>query len=192
MRGQATHLRHPQLTPRTCLRPLTLCRTTAAAFWLKQRPHSPPEADDLPTNCDAPENEMTARVPHSDATGANSPTCVCDRSKVWQTLSEVCKDDKCWTCVKPFQRQRDGRGAFQALHAHCLGANHVSNVASVAEAKLAQAKHCGEKRRHNFETHVLSFTEQFQVLNTLWLCGHAGIDKSSKVRRSKAGIKRRN
>jgi hypothetical protein len=100
-----------------------------------------PEADDPPDNHDTPENKTIARVPHQDAAGVNLPTCVHDRSAVWQAISEATRDDKCWTYVKPFQRSRDGRGAHQPLHTHCLGANHVNNVASVAEAKLAQAKY---------------------------------------------------
>jgi hypothetical protein len=77
----------------------------------------------------------------------------------------------------------DGRGAFfQALHTHYLGANHVNNMASIAQAKLAQAKYYGEKRRYNFESYVSFLTEQFQVLNTLRHYGYAGIDEASKVR----------
>jgi hypothetical protein len=54
-------------------------------------------------------------------------------------------------------------------------------MASVAEAKLSQVKCYGEKRRCNFESHTSTLNEQFQVLNNLKLCGHAGTDKSSKV-----------
>jgi hypothetical protein len=88
---------------------------------------------------------MTARMPHLDAAGLDLLTYIHCRSKVWQTLSNVCRDDKCWTYVKPFQQQRDGCGAFQALCTHCLGADDVNNIAGVAEAKWAQAKCHGEK-----------------------------------------------
>jgi hypothetical protein len=147
------------------------------------------EADDDAANYDTPENEMISRMPHQDAAGQDLPTYIHDRSKVWQTMAEVCRDDKCWTYVKPFQRSKDGRGAFQALHTHYLGANHVNNMASIAEAKLAQAKYYGEKRRYNFESYISSLTEQFQVLNNLVRYGYAGIDEASKVRRLNAGIK---
>jgi hypothetical protein len=62
-------------------------------------------------------------------------------------------------------------------------------MASVAEAKLAQAKHYGEKRRCNFESYISTLNEQFQALNNLTRHGHAGIDESSKVHRLNAGIK---
>ena len=116
----------------------------------------------------------THPMPHQDNNGDDLPTYIHDRSKIWQTMAKVCRDNKCWIYVKPFQRSRDGRGAFQALNTHYyLGANYVNNMASVAEAKLAQAKYFGEKRRHNFESYVSSLTEQFQALNNLTRCGHA-------------------
>jgi hypothetical protein len=149
----------------------------------------PAEADDPAANYDTPENEMIARMPHQDPAGADLPTYIHDRSKVWQTMSEVCRDDKCWTYVKPFQRSRDGRGAFQALHTHYLGANHVNNMASIAESKLTQAKYYGEKRRYNFESYISTLNEQFQVLNNLRRYGYSGIDEASKVRRLNSGIK---
>ncbi len=90
------------------------------AYVIREDEAVPPEADDLATNYDTPENEMIARMPHKDALDANLPTYIHDRSKVWQTISEVTRDDKCWTYVKPFQRTRDGRGAFLALHTHYL------------------------------------------------------------------------
>jgi hypothetical protein len=153
-----------------------------------------PEADNLPDNCDTQENEMIARMPHEDAAGVNLPTYIHHRSTVWQAISEVTRDDKCLTYVKPFQRSCDGRGAYQALHTHYLGANHVNDMASVAEAKLAEAKLaeakcCGEKRRYNFESYISTLNEQFQVLNNLARYGYAGVDESSKVRRLNAGIK---
>jgi hypothetical protein len=147
------------------------------------------EADDPPDNYDAPENEMISRMPHQDGAGLDLPTYIHDRSKVWQTMAEVCRDDKCWTHVKPFQRTRDGRGAFQALNTHYLGANHVNNMASIAEAKLGQAKHYGEKWRYNFESCISALTEQFQALNNLVRHGHAGTDEASKAQRLNAGIK---
>jgi hypothetical protein len=149
----------------------------------------PPEVDDPAAGYNTPENEIIARMPHQDATGENLPTYIHDRSKVWQTISKVSRNDKCWTYVKAFQRSRDGRGAFQALHNHYLGANHVYNMDSIAESKLSQAKYYGEKRRYNFELYISTLNKQFQVLNNLKPYSNAGIDKASKVRRLNASIK---
>jgi hypothetical protein len=159
------------------------------AYVIRDVAEVPDEANDPPANYDTPENEMIARMPHQDPQGVDLPTYIHDRSKVWQTMSVICRDDKCWTYVKPFQRSRDGRGAFQALHTHYLGANHVNNMANVAESKLALAKYYGEKRRYNFESYISTLNEQFQILNNLRRYGYAGIDEASKVRRLNSGIK---
>jgi hypothetical protein len=150
----------------------------------------PEEAGDPAANCNAPENKMIARTWHQDAAGEDPPKRTHEQSKVWQTMSEVCRDNNRWTCIKPFQRSRDGPcGAFQALHMRFLGANHVNNVAGAAEAKQSLAKHHGEKKRCNFELHVSTLKEQFQVpSNPPKRQGCAGIDESSKVWRLNAGI----
>ena len=94
------------------------------------------EADDPPASYNTPEDERVARMLHQDANGDDLPTYIHDRStKVWQTMSEICQDDRSWIYVKPFQRSRDGRGAYLVLHTHYLGANHVNNMANVAESK---------------------------------------------------------
>jgi hypothetical protein len=51
----------------------------------------------LPDNYNTPEEEMVERMPHQDANGVDLPTYTHDRSKVWQTISEICQDDKSWT-----------------------------------------------------------------------------------------------
>ena len=108
------------------------------AYVIRYDAVGPPEADDAATNYDTPENKMIARMAHQqDAAGLDLPTYIHDRSKVWQTMAKFCCDDKCWTYIKRFQQSHDGRGAFQALHTHYLGVNHVNNMASVTEAKLA-------------------------------------------------------
>ena len=159
------------------------------AYVIREEAAVTAEADDPPANYTTPEDEMVARMPHQDNNGTDLPTYLHDRSKVWQTMSEICQDDKSWIYVKPFQRSRDGRGAYLALHTHYLGANHVNNMANVAESKLSLAKYYGEKRRYNFESYISTLNEQFQVLNNLRRYGYAGIDEASKVRRLNSGIK---
>ena len=98
--------------------------------------------------------------------------CIHDASKVWQTASEVCRDDKC--CDR----------------CEALRANRGNGVASAAEAKLAQAKDCGEKQCCNFELHLSSLTKELQALkSTLGHRGWAKSNESRKVQHLSAGIK---
>ena len=61
-------------------------------------------------------------------------------------MPEVCRYDKCCTYVKP---EIDGV-PFNPFILLILA--HLNNIASIAEAKLAQAKYYEEKRRYNFES----------------------------------------
>ena len=73
------------------------------AYVIREADEVTADADDPPANYDMPENEMVVRMPHQDHNGEDLPTYIHNRSKVWQTMSEVCRDDKCWTYAKPFQ-----------------------------------------------------------------------------------------
>jgi hypothetical protein len=159
------------------------------AYVIRNDAAVPDEADDPSTNYATPEEEMIRRIPHADAAGTKLPTYQHNRTKVWQAQSEMTRDEKCWTYVKPFQRTRDGRGAYLVLHTHYLGANHVNNMASEAESRLAKAMYHGKKRRYNFESYISALNEQFQILNRLQRYGYSGIDEASKVCRLNAGIK---
>jgi hypothetical protein len=114
MRVTVTHLRRQRLTRRTGPKPWMLCTITSGscvlgetktplAYIIRDAAEVPSEADDLATNYDTPKNEMIARMPHQDGAGLPLPTYIHDRSKVWQTMAEICRDDKYWIYVKPFQ-----------------------------------------------------------------------------------------
>jgi hypothetical protein len=115
------------------------------AYVIRDEDAVPNEADDLQENYVTPEEEILRHLQHVDATGDELPTYQHDRTKVWQALSEMTRDEKCWTYVKPFQCARDGPGAFLALHMHYLGTNHLNNMASKAKSRLAKAMYHGEK-----------------------------------------------
>jgi hypothetical protein len=143
------------------------------------------------------QDEMIRRAPHRiPAHGvpvedqALDPTFQIDNRKVWQILSDLCHDKDCWTYIKPFQRRRDGRGAYWGLWNHYLGPNNVDNMASTAESKLEKSRYYGEKRRHTFEDYVRDQKDQYQILHNLAEKGlHAGIDERSQVRHLVNGIR---
>jgi hypothetical protein len=152
------------------------------AYVIRDEATVPVEADDPQGNYATLEEEMIRRMPHTDAAGDGLPTYQHDRTKVWQALSDMTRDEKCWTYVKPFQRARDGRSAFLALHTHYLGANHANNMASEAESSLAKAMYHKEKQRYNFKSCISALNEQFQILNGLQRYGYSGIDEATQAR----------
>jgi hypothetical protein len=84
------------------------------AYVISNEDAIPDEADgQQEKNYVTPEEEMIRLMLHVDAAGDKLPTYQHDRTKVWQALSEMTRDEKCWTYIKPFQPARDGRDAYQ-------------------------------------------------------------------------------
>lgn len=134
-------------------------------------------------------DEMIARAPHLDAAGQPLSTYLADRHKVWELITEICREDDCWSYIKPAQRTRDGRKAYRCLYDHYLGPNNVDNMASWAERKLSDTHYQGEKKRWNFEKYVRTHVDQHSILSGLTEHGYAGIDERSKVRLFIEGIR---
>jgi hypothetical protein len=134
-------------------------------------------------------DEMIARAPHLDAAGLKLPTYVADRQKCWELICDICREEDCWSFIKPAQSTRDGRKAYWCLYDHYLGPNNVDNMASWAERKLRETHYQGEKKRWNFEKYVRTHVDQHSILSGLTEHGYAGIDEGSKVRLFVDGIR---
>lgn len=139
------------------------------------------------------QDEMIARARHYtlDATGVRvpDPIYITNREKVWEIIAKITRDQSCWTYVKPAQRTRDGRMAFDGLYKHFLGPNNVDNMATMAEDKLKSTVYNGEQRRWDFEKYVNVHKSQHSIMEGLVEHGYTGIDPRSKVRYLLDGIK---
>jgi hypothetical protein len=91
--------------------------------------------------------------------------------------------------IKPAQKEKNGRLAYELLFDHYLGPNDVGNMANAPETKLSSTLYNGEKKRFTWETYVRIHTEQHSILNSFEEYGYSGIDDSSKVRHLLEGIK---
>ena len=139
------------------------------------------------------QDEMIARARHFtvDANGIRTtdPVFIVNREKVWDIIASITRDKDAWTYVRPAQKTRDGRAAFNNLYEHFLGPNNVDNMATSAENKLQSTVYNGEQRRWDFERYVNVHKQQHAILEGLVDHGYAGIDKRSKVRYLLEGIK---
>ncbi len=120
--------------------------------YVVRKDESVPEIDEIyPTIQD----EMIARAPHfsTNALGVRvpDPIFLANREKVWDTISRITREHSSWTYVKPAQRTRDGRMAYNGLYLHYLGPNNLDNMATMAEDKLKNTVYNGEQRRWDFE-----------------------------------------
>jgi hypothetical protein len=87
-----------------------------------------------------------------------------DRGTVWDVMSNICRKHECWIYIKPMQRVKDGRMAYQLLFGHCLGPNNMDNMVRTAEIKFASTLYNGEKKRLVSETYVRIHTDQHAIL----------------------------
>jgi hypothetical protein len=148
-----------------------------------------PSIEDNELNYHTKQEEMIARAPIVDENGNFTLVYIADRTKVWELIATMCREQECWTYVKPAQRQRDGRKAYWDLFNHYLGRNNVGVMANAAENKLQNTSYNGEKKRWTFERYVRTHVEQHTILEGLREHGYSGIDESSKVRLFINGIK---
>lgn len=139
------------------------------------------------------QDEMIARAKHytlgADGTKTPDPVYVTNREKVWEIIAKITCEQSCWTYVKPAQRTRDGRMAYEGLYKHFLGPNNVDNIATMAEDKLKTTVYNGEQRRWDFEKYVNVHKSQHSIMEGLVEHGYTGIDPRSKVRYLLDGIK---
>jgi ribosomal protein S13 len=139
------------------------------------------------------QDEMIARAKHyttnADGTKVDDPAYVTNREKVYEIIAKMTRDQTCWTYVKPAQKTRDGRMAYNGLFQHFLGPNNVDNMATMAEDKLKSTAYNGEQRRWDFERYVNVHKSQHSILEGLVEHGYSGIDPRSKVRFLLDGIK---
>ena len=139
------------------------------------------------------QEEMISRARHytlaADGTKTFDPVYLANNGKVWDIISKITREHSSWTYVKPAQRSRDGRLAFENLYQHFLGPNNVDNMATQAEDKLKSTVYNGEQRRWDFERYVNVHKQQHSIMEGLVEHGYTGIDPRSKVRYLLDGIK---
>ena len=117
------------------------------------------------------------------------PIYLVNREKVWDIISKITRDHSAWTYVKPAQKTRDGRMAYNGLYQHFLGPNNVDNMATQTEDKLKNTVYNGEQRRWDFDLYVNVHKQKHSIMEGLVEHGYTGIDPRSKVRFLLDGIK---
>ena len=143
--------------------------------------------DNPVTNYNTQEDELIARIPHSNTIGA-TVDYKADNQIVWHYIYEATKYKSCFTHRKRFQRAKDGMAAYVALKHHYVGENHVNQQALAAEGMLQNTIYAG-RNWFTFEHYCTLHSQQYEILCGLQAHGNSGIDEASKVRYLNNGIK---
>ena len=90
--------------------------------------------------------ELVARLPHT------GPIYKQDNTTVFLKIEEAARGTSVESTIKPFARQKDGRGAFLALIANHAGESKHRSIFKKRNTFLTSTKWTGQS--HPFETHV--------------------------------------
>ena len=73
------------------------------AYMIHEEEEVPDQANDLPGNYTAIQEELIMQAPIRTANGTYTPTFLMDRATIWEKLSGLTRDHNCWTYVHPVQ-----------------------------------------------------------------------------------------
>jgi hypothetical protein len=116
------------------------------AYVVRRLGEPPAEEDeDWHEDLDPILGEMIARVPH------DGTDFVEDNRHVWHIIRDATYSSPAWSWISGFERQMNGRAAFNEINKHFLGEHHQSVVKMAAEKTLADSYFAGDRRTFTFE-----------------------------------------
>ncbi len=101
-------------------------------------------------------NVMDELIEYAPHTG---PAFNADNATVFRKLSEMLNDTSYATSLKPFQRRRDGRGAYMALQQHNMGDSKWDKIIEAAEDMVQRRTWNGKNSRYPLRIHVSKHRE---------------------------------
>ncbi len=108
-----------------------------------------------------------------------------DNRTIWTILRTVTFGGPAWNWVQSFERQQDGRGAFNSFTAHYLGNSYTERIRMRADQTLQRAFFDGKSRNFTFETYCELLNTAFTDLET----SGEEVSESRKVRIFIQGLK---
>ena len=82
-----------------------------------------------------------------------------DNATVYQILQEILGNSIHMSSIKPMQRRRDGRAAFQALNLHNMGNLKWDKVVEQAEMLVNRRIWDGKNSRYSLKNHITRHRE---------------------------------
>jgi hypothetical protein len=89
-----------------------------------------------------------------------------DNGKVWELLLQLVLDGPGWAYALPYEKKRDGRGAFKAMKAHYyMGSSALGRTKKEAYATLHNVRYTGDTKNWTFETYTNAHTASYALLS---------------------------
>jgi hypothetical protein len=132
------YVKHPRILGRAVWGEMVHIGLCVIRQQFEVKPHDSDPSD----NYDTVDLEMNARDPHTVRTFQD------DNRKVWDILSNMCAKHPCWVYIKPAQRGKNGRLAYELIFHHYLGPNNVGNMANDVETSYPALSKMAKKEVH--------------------------------------------
>ena len=94
-----------------------------------------------------------------DYASHDGPAFQTDNATVYRLLQEVLAGTQHMSSIKPFQRQRNGRGAYEALQLHNMGNSKWEKVVEAAETWVGSRTWDGRNARYALKSHIARHRE---------------------------------
>ena len=86
---------------------------------------------------------------------------VADNRAVWEFLHDKCVSSTVWGTILPYQRSRDGRGAYLALKRQLMGVDVQRTMLVKAETTLAKIHFDGKSRSFTYIKYISNMRQAF-------------------------------
>ncbi len=137
---------------------------------------------------DTPHARLAVTDDVLEASGPFAKGFLQDSAKVFDILHTVWGKSSWWTHCKAFTKTRDGRQAFQTLHAQLLsGPKAIASGAAIL-AQLQALRYEGDRRNFTFDTYIQLHMQQHNLHADLADYGIAPLSKNLKILWFKEGI----
>ena len=107
----------------------------------------------------------------------------------WDILFQVFGKQSCWTHVKPTQKTKNGRMAYQSLKKLLIGDRFMLSQARQIETDIAGYVYKGQSSGWTLLKYITKFKEQWVLADSLLPHGFRGFDECIKVQKLIQGIK---
>lgn len=109
-----------------------------------------------------------------------------DNERVWIKLKELTLNGPAWNYAQPFERTKDGRGAFKAMRNHFEGPATINARLNEAMQTIETLTYRGESKHYTFESYV---QKRLEAHRTVVDCGeNSMLSPGYKVRALLNGI----
>ena len=88
-----------------------------------------------------------------------------ENAKLYSWLKQLMINGPGWTHIQPFDRNKDGRGAYKRLCDHYLSGDHKQTIVQEAESVLERISYAGDRKNFTFDKFIAKFISAYNDID---------------------------